>query len=387
MKRISIITVAMLCLSAITTMAAERGINFRHDLKWEQALEEARKEGKLVFVDFYTQWCGPCYNMAKTVFTLPDVGYFYNNNFVSMKIDCEEPEEGAALAKKYNVRSFPTYGFIDPATGEMVHRSSSRQTPERFIRTGEDALDPELRSFRIEEKYASGDHSRKFLNDYISYNASVYKRENVARAFDELIASGAKLSDPDVWALFNDNISGLTPYLKEVSDNYQDYCARIGKAQVDAKLAKETQYGDAEAIAALCDYPAKAFNLRIIEINNLLRDNSYDKAAEKLDAMIADSSIDRQQLIDRMKYMVRLGYRSEELPDSWFEKCVGYLRFIAYNNSDRDDPMVHQQYADALEKLMARKALSVKTVTDEPVFGKKAYDMRPDDLKQKPRKK
>lgn len=387
MKKFLAISLAVLTLSGLAASAEERGINFRHDLKWNQALEEAKKEGKLVFVDFYTQWCGPCYNMAKTVFTLPDVGYFYNNNFVSMKIDCEEPEEGAGLAKQYNVRSFPTYGFIDPSTGELVHRSSSRQTAERFIRTGQDALDPELRSFRIEEKYQAGDRSRKFLGDYINYNASVYKRENVTRAFDELIASGAKLSDPEVWALFNDHIGGLTPYLKEVSDNYADFCSKLGRKAVDAKLSKETQYGDPAAIAALCDFAGKDFNLKIIEINNLLRNEDYDAAAAKLDAMIADETIDRQQLIERMKFMVRLGYKSEELPEAWFDKCVGYLRFIAYNNHDRDDALVHQQYADALERMMARKAISVKNVTDEPAVGKKAYDMRPADLKQKPRKK
>ena len=132
MKRLFTIILALGCLAAMS--AKEHGIEFRHDLKWQQALEEARKSGRLVFVDFYTQWCGPCYNMAKTVFTLPDVAYFYNNNFINLKIDCEEPEEGVELARKYGVRSFPTYGFIDPATGEMVHRSGSRQSPEQIGR-------------------------------------------------------------------------------------------------------------------------------------------------------------------------------------------------------------------------------------------------------------
>ena len=49
--------------------------------------------------------------------------------------------------------------------------------------------------------------------------------------------------------------------------------------------------------------------------------------------------------------MVRLSYGSEELPDVWFNKCVEYLRYIAYNQSDRDDAFIHQEYADALEKL------------------------------------
>lgn len=73
--------------------------------------------------------------MAQTVFSLPTVGYYYNQTFINLKIDAEEGE-GITLAKKYGVRSYPTYAFIDPATEEIVHRSSSRQTPEQFIQTG-----------------------------------------------------------------------------------------------------------------------------------------------------------------------------------------------------------------------------------------------------------
>ena len=110
--------------------------------------------------------------MAQTVFTLPDVGAFYNEHFVCAKIDAEHGE-GVELARKYGVRSYPTYAFVDPATGEMVHRSSSRQTGEQFIRTGRSALTPELRSFYLEEQYAAGNRERAFLLDYIRYEHSI----------------------------------------------------------------------------------------------------------------------------------------------------------------------------------------------------------------------
>ena len=375
----------LLFVTSFATSITAADIEFHHG-SWSEALDKAKSENRLIFVDFYTQWCGPCYNMAKTVFTLPDVAYFYNNNFVNVKIDCEDPAEGVELAKKYNVRSFPTYGFIDPSTGEMVHRSSSRQSAERFIQTGRDALDPERRSFRIDEKYESGDRSRALLTDYINYYASIYKHEKVNKAFDELMAGGAKLYEPEVWALFDEHIKGLTPYLGEVSGNYADYCSKLGKEVVDAKLRKETQYGDVERITALCDFDGKAFNLKMIDINNMLRNQDYTKAAAAIDALIADPAVDRQELIDRLKFMVRLSYKTEEMSDFWFDKCVGYLRFIAYNNSDRDDAQVHQQYADALEKYVARKQFAAPEITAAPSAGKTVYDMRPADLKQKPHK-
>ena len=93
-------------------------------------------------------------------------------------------------------------------------------------------------------------------------------RDNVQKAFEELLKGGARLTDPDIWEVYVNNISGMTPYLKQVSDNYADFCQRFGKKVVDAKLAKETTYGDLTAIEALCDYEGKDFNCKMIRINN-----------------------------------------------------------------------------------------------------------------------
>ena len=114
------------CIYAIHLNAQNAGINFLHGTTWAEAVAKAKAENKLIFIDFYTQWCGPCLNMAQTVFSLPTVGYYYNQTFINLKIDAEEGE-GVTLAKKYGVRSYPTYAFIDPATEEIVHHSSSRQ--------------------------------------------------------------------------------------------------------------------------------------------------------------------------------------------------------------------------------------------------------------------
>lgn len=387
MKKVLLIAIICVMISPFTATGQENGIKFRHDMKWEEVLSEAKKENKLVFVDFYTQWCGPCFNMAKTVFTLPDVGYFYNNNFISVKVDCEEPQQGVALAKKYGVKSYPTYGFIDPVTGELVHRSSSRQSASRFIQTGRDAMNPQKRSFVLEEKYAKGDRSSELLKDYIDYNASIYKRDNVNKAFDELIAGGASLKDSVIWNTYVEHISGINKYLRYVSDNYKELCKLYGKTAVDGKLRKETQYGDPGVIASLTAFEGKDFNLKFIEINNLLRDKNYVEAASKIDELIADKNVNRQEVIDRLKYIARVNYKPEELPDFWFEKCVGYLKFIAYNDKDRDNASIHQQYADALELLLKRKLVKVKGITDTPSFGKKTYDLRSDGLKAKPQKR
>lgn len=374
-------------LGYLSAKAQDNGIQFLHT-SWTEAVTQAKNQNKLIFIDFYTQWCGPCLNMAQEVFSLPTVGDYYNHTFINLKIDAENGE-GIELAKKYGVRSYPTYAFIDPNTEELVHRSSSRQTPAQFIQTGKNATILTKRSPYLEAEYNKGNRDRQLLIDYIDYKSSVYQREAVSTAFDELINGGAKLTDADIWKVFVNTISGMTPYLKQVSDNYANFCQRFTQKAVDKKLAKETSYGNLEEIKALCNFEGKEFNCKLIDINEDLRAKAFDKAAQKIDAMIADSTVNQQELIQRLKFIARpSGYRNA--PESWNHKCIEYLRYIAYNQADRDDAYIHQEYAVALENII--KGLQAgKTVpsclTTAPKYGKKVYTMRPDVLKPKPIKK
>lgn len=383
-----ILTLLAVCLCSLIVTAQELGIHFQK-LSWAEAVKKAKAENKLIFVDFYTQWCGPCMNMAKQVFVLPNVGHYYNQTFVNLKIDAENVD-GIGLAKKYGVRSYPTYAYIDPTTEEMVHRSGSRQSAEQFIQTGKDANIPNKRSFYLQQQYNKGNRERSFLIDYILYNHSIYARANVQTAFNELLSGGAKLTETDIWSTYEKCILGMNSYLKQVSDEYNQFCQLFGKKNVDEKLKKETAYGNIDEIKALCDFEGKKFNCKMIEIENQLRSKNYPKAIEMIDAMIADSSVNQQDLINRLKFIARVSYNADKMPDEWFYKCIEYLRYIAYNQKDRDDAYIHQEYAAALELLIQRVHTGNEIppfILQAPTSGKTIYNMRPDELKAKPKKK
>lgn len=145
------------------------------------------------------------------------------------------------------------------------------------------------------------------LKDYIEYNATIYQTDAVKKAFDELIAGGAKLTEPDIWKLYCRTITGMdNKYIKEVSDNYAQYCKLFGKDQVDAKLCKETMNGDVATLDSLCDFEGKSFNRTFILIDDELREKKYEEAAARIDAMIADSTVNQQQVIERLKFICRL---------------------------------------------------------------------------------
>ena len=80
----------LLCIAFVSGLSANaQGIVFSN-VSFEEALEKAQQEGKQIFVDVYTSWCGPCKMMAKNVFTQQEVGEYYNEHFVCLKLDAEK---------------------------------------------------------------------------------------------------------------------------------------------------------------------------------------------------------------------------------------------------------------------------------------------------------
>lgn len=114
--------ILILCLilcSFFQLEAQEQGVQFQ-ELTFQEALDKAKAENKLVFVDCYTSWCGPCKYMLNNVFVLPEVGTFFNDHFVNVKYDMEKGE-GRYLGGRFRVRSYPTFLLIRP-DGTVQHQ-------------------------------------------------------------------------------------------------------------------------------------------------------------------------------------------------------------------------------------------------------------------------
>lgn len=146
----------------IGAFAFAQGIKFEES-NFATVLAKAKKENKLVFIDAYTTWCGPCKLMAKNVFPQKTVGDYYNANFVNAKIDMEKGE-GIEIAKKYNVKAFPTYLFVD-GNGELVHRTLGYVEENDFIQFAKDAGDPSKRLTALKQKFEEGEKDPEFLKN------------------------------------------------------------------------------------------------------------------------------------------------------------------------------------------------------------------------------
>ena len=71
-----------------TSSFCQEGIHFE-PLTFEQAKAKAKAEKKLIFMDCYTSWCGPCKYMTEQVFTRKEAGTYFNPRFISVKFDME----------------------------------------------------------------------------------------------------------------------------------------------------------------------------------------------------------------------------------------------------------------------------------------------------------
>ena len=93
------------------------GIQFIEE-DWEQALKTAKDKEKLIFLDIYATWCGPCKMLKQYTFTDSSVGEFFNKNFVNVSVDGEKGA-GPQLAQQYAIEGYPTLIVADE-TGKPV---------------------------------------------------------------------------------------------------------------------------------------------------------------------------------------------------------------------------------------------------------------------------
>ena len=103
-----------------------QGIEFFHGT-YEEALQKAQAEGKQIFVDVYTSWCGPCKMLGPVMEQLADR---YDGKAVVAKVDVDEQQ---MLAIQYGVMSVPTVLFLK--NGEEVGRLVGVQPAETYAQT------------------------------------------------------------------------------------------------------------------------------------------------------------------------------------------------------------------------------------------------------------
>lgn len=99
-------------------------IELKAEGDFDKALEAAKKEGKVLMLEFTgSDWCPPCKMLHKFVLNTEEFAKYAKDKLKVVVADFTrfgEPKDKAhaqkykELAEKYNLRAFPTIIFIDP---------------------------------------------------------------------------------------------------------------------------------------------------------------------------------------------------------------------------------------------------------------------------------
>ncbi|MBX3722110.1 MAG: thioredoxin family protein [Turneriella sp.] len=114
-------------------------------LKWYKDLAEAKtvaaKEGKILFIDFWADWCTACEEMERKLFVKDEfINFALENKILPVRIDYSSPtDELDKLAQSYNIRGLPTVVLTKP-DGELIHTMTGFYSKEYSMRELKSAL-------------------------------------------------------------------------------------------------------------------------------------------------------------------------------------------------------------------------------------------------------
>ena len=372
--------------------ALGQGIDF-HKGTWKEALAEAQKQDKLVFVDAFAKWCGPCKNMAKNVFTLSEVGDFFNDNFINLKLDMEE-SDGRTFGSKYPVSAYPTLFFLSP-DGEIVKKSTGGKQADGLIDLGKKAIQGWDKSADYAVKYEAGDRdfdlmvnyvrelnkvgkpSLKISNDYLKSKPNISNQqmaeflmvavtESDSRLFSKLVALKSEALSKVSQEAFEQKIKSATmatiakavefdfeDLVTEAIDNYKS--AEVGdnkKFEYEAQMQYKLLTGDYDEWKGLSEkylkkYGKKNADLYKQQLAALKKEFAYEKDYQDYACEVCKTIVKKDDSKDNYSEYIEL-----------LIKCKKYAEARKVTNEaidkakSRNEDIVHfERVLDYLNKL------------------------------------
>lgn len=232
--------IAVLVLFGIELAAQEN-----KGVVWEEGslasvLAKAKKSKtkKLVFVDCYASWCGPCKSMANIVFPTEEAGKYFNANFFNVKFDMEKGE-GVEIKKNYRIKAFPTFLILDEK-GNEIGRVVGGDELDSFIEKVERAKDTE-NSPSKKRKDFDKEKTVEHAAAYFKVLDEAYMKDDMNAFANELLESFKpnQLLSGQLWpyvcrqAGFNDK------FQKFLLENKSDAVSIYGADNVNSLLIKD----------------------------------------------------------------------------------------------------------------------------------------------------
>ncbi|SEI54413.1 Thioredoxin-related protein [Dyadobacter sp. SG02] len=208
---------------------------------WDEAVQNAGKSGKQIFVYAQTKSCRFCRQMEKEVFTDKNVVDYYNANFINYKIDIEDGGAGEALSKQHGIVGFPTYLYFDKK-GEKLHQSSGFKPADDFIRDGRNASDPHTALFSMLATYNGGEKSPELLFNLSKalkyYMVDNNPKEKVTDEYLSTQPANALGSEKNLRFIFETDLDFKSTATQYLLQNQEKFIPLFGKPEVEKRAQR-----------------------------------------------------------------------------------------------------------------------------------------------------
>ncbi len=304
MKKFSLICLLASLLSS--TQLNAQGIDFKH-ISYEEALKEAARQDKLIFIDFYTAWCIPCKKLAAGPFKEEANGTFYNKHFISIKLDAEK--EGKEAASRYQVVSFPTLLFVN-SKGNIITRGSGSREGDDMIAFGKEALSANMDQYsweNLQEQFPNKQDDEIFLKIY--YQKMKEFNVNAADGIEAWLKVQTEIPEnsPEMLTILQKNLNDLEIggqaeqillrnmdyYLSISKEHKQKTILRLPATYLRNTLRHAFDYKDAERLQLVIDKASrkeieleKKYDINELKMYQALYSNHIDSYKDKAEQYV-----------------------------------------------------------------------------------------------------
>jgi len=248
-------------------------------LSINDAMAKAEAANKLVFVDCYTSWCGPCKKMTDEVFPRAEVGEYFAPRFIAVKYDIEKEDDGRFLAKEHGVSVIPTYLILNP-DGSLLHRFSGAYDTERFLRKVEESFDDDKSYGSLKKAYETGRDNREFLEQVLKSFTSIRdpKTQEVLARLEEQLTDEEKIQ-PEYWFIYEIDLLNTIGSKNEqfLFDNAAKFRQNIGFSKVDPILERHYKARLMNIIGLKEEITPEAMNKMIGQVEELFPASDLEK--------------------------------------------------------------------------------------------------------------
>lgn len=237
---LSLLFLASLILFApIKSSAQNRSVNLLKNEPFQKVQALAKKENKLIFLDFGSPRCSPCLYMKNEIFTIDSVADFVNKHFISA--DYTEGPEKKRLSAIYDVYTEPVFILID-ANGNLMHRTEGSSSAGEMLERFRQAMDKENNLVALHAKYAGGSRDVDFLLYYINTLHIAGLREKKKEVLQNIFHSTFDLNslyEKNYWEIYSKyDDSPVSRQTIFVMDNMDKFVAKYGSSAVLSKIER-----------------------------------------------------------------------------------------------------------------------------------------------------